>query len=146
QLPSSIFEFATALLQSLKSRFPNTNLYNAMKIFELSLLPRKDCDLSNYGNAEIEILKITRVYGNCVSGFNDPDINDYTFCLENEHGKVIYDLSENIHKRVKVVSPGITPYQENFKNGIMKPDTIVNLRFVIRCNGKKIGDGLVKYL
>ncbi|CAG8817285.1 19875_t:CDS:1, partial [Gigaspora rosea] len=39
QLPSSIFEFARALIQSLKSRFPDTSLYNAMKIFEPRLLP-----------------------------------------------------------------------------------------------------------
>ncbi|CAG8740762.1 5468_t:CDS:1, partial [Cetraspora pellucida] len=88
---------------------------------------------------------VTRVNGNCMSGFDDPDINNYTFRLEDNHGEVIFDLSENIHKCVKVVSPGITPYKENFKNGIMKPRSIINLRFVIRCKGEKIGDSLVKH-
>ncbi|CAG8846569.1 32690_t:CDS:2, partial [Racocetra persica] len=62
QLPSSMFEFALALIQSLKSHFSDTNLYNAMKIFEPRLLPYKECDLSNYGNTEIEIL--AEFYGN----------------------------------------------------------------------------------
>ncbi|CAG8655824.1 2873_t:CDS:1, partial [Cetraspora pellucida] len=87
---------------------------------------------------------VTRVNGNCMSGFNDPDIKDYTFYLEDKHGEIIYDLSENIHKCVKVVSPGIKPYQEDFKNGIMNPANIINLGFVIRYKGEKIGYGLVK--
>ncbi|CAG8529935.1 16511_t:CDS:2 [Cetraspora pellucida] len=62
QLPPSMCEFAAALIQSLKSRFPDTNLYKAMKIFELRLLPYRECDLSNYRNAEIEILG--NFYGN----------------------------------------------------------------------------------
>ncbi|CAG8681902.1 4532_t:CDS:1 [Cetraspora pellucida] len=87
---------------------------------------------------------VTRVNGNCITGFDDPDINDYTFCLEDKYGGIIFDLSENIHKCVEVVSPGITPYQEDFKNGIMKPANIINSRFVIRCKDEKIGYGLVK--
>ncbi|CAG8501312.1 162_t:CDS:2 [Scutellospora calospora] len=38
QIPSSIMEFAKAIIQSLKSCFPNISLYNAMKIFEPNLL------------------------------------------------------------------------------------------------------------
>ncbi|CAG8488403.1 334_t:CDS:2 [Cetraspora pellucida] len=56
QIPSSITEFAKAIIKGLKSRFPNTSLYNSMKIFEPNLLPRKDSDFSNYGEAEIELL------------------------------------------------------------------------------------------
>ncbi|CAG8800023.1 15922_t:CDS:1, partial [Racocetra persica] len=48
QLLSSMFEFALALIQSLKSRFPDTNLYNAMKIFEPRLLSRKEIPKLKY--------------------------------------------------------------------------------------------------
>ncbi|CAG8746964.1 14428_t:CDS:2 [Gigaspora margarita] len=62
QLPSALYKFALALIQSLKSHFPDTNLYNAMKIFDPKLLPYKEDDLSNYRNTKIKIL--ADFYGN----------------------------------------------------------------------------------
>ncbi|CAG8648427.1 1260_t:CDS:2, partial [Acaulospora morrowiae] len=53
-LPLSITRFAIAIIQNLRSRFPNTTLYNAMKIFEPNLLPLDN--LSTYEDIEIEIL------------------------------------------------------------------------------------------
>ncbi|CAG8777464.1 2595_t:CDS:1, partial [Dentiscutata erythropus] len=86
----------------------------------------------------------TLLYGNLYSGFDDPDINNYSFCLEDEHDEVMYDLTQNFQKNVKIVGPGITPYQEDFKNGFMKPSTVTGLRFVIKCKDKTIGDSTIK--
>ncbi|CAG8852615.1 10232_t:CDS:1, partial [Gigaspora margarita] len=55
QLPSLLYKVALALIQSLKSRFPDTNLYNTIKIFDPKLLPSKEDDLSNYRNTKIKI-------------------------------------------------------------------------------------------
>ena len=35
-LPTAFIEFATALVNNLRLRFPDTGIYNAMKIFDFS--------------------------------------------------------------------------------------------------------------
>ncbi|CAG8634044.1 211_t:CDS:2, partial [Dentiscutata heterogama] len=45
-----------AIIESLNNRFPNRELFNALKIFDPEQLPNLDSELSNYGNEEIRFL------------------------------------------------------------------------------------------
>ncbi|CAG8631051.1 25390_t:CDS:1, partial [Racocetra persica] len=87
---------------------------------------------------------VTRLNGNFMSGFDDPDINNYSFSLEDDH-EVIYDFSKNIRESVKVVDHGITPYEECFENGVMRPRTIIGLKCVIKYKDEIIGNSPVRH-
>ncbi|CAG8816153.1 17705_t:CDS:2, partial [Cetraspora pellucida] len=56
QLPIFIFEFALATIESLNNRFPNRELFDALKIFDPEQLPNLDNELSNYSNEKIKFL------------------------------------------------------------------------------------------
>ena len=55
-LPIAFKEFATALVNNLRLRFPDTGIYNAMKIFDFSQTPTKSNEIAIYGEHEIKIL------------------------------------------------------------------------------------------
>ncbi|CAB5383548.1 unnamed protein product [Rhizophagus irregularis] len=55
-LPSFISKFAKAIIESLKNRFPDSEIYNALRIFDPKFLPQRESDIANYGNNEIKIL------------------------------------------------------------------------------------------
>jgi hypothetical protein len=55
-LPLFISEFSLAIIKNLEKRFPNRELYHAMRIFDPQELPEFDYNLANYGNIEINIL------------------------------------------------------------------------------------------
>jgi hypothetical protein len=55
-LPTAFKEFAIALVNNLHLRFPDTGIYNAMKIFDFSQVPAKSNAMAIYGENEIKIL------------------------------------------------------------------------------------------
>jgi hypothetical protein len=55
-LPNEFINFAKALIQNLETRFPNSELYQSMRIFDPRELPQKESELSSYGDEEIDIL------------------------------------------------------------------------------------------
>ncbi|CAB5369683.1 unnamed protein product [Rhizophagus irregularis] len=55
-LLSFISKFAKAIIESLKNRFPDLEIYNALRIFDPKFLPQRESDIANYGNNEIKIL------------------------------------------------------------------------------------------
>ncbi|GES95219.1 zinc finger protein 862-like [Rhizophagus clarus] len=55
-LPIAFKEFAIALVNNLYLRFPDTGIYNAMKIFDFSQVPTKSNAMVLYGEHEIKIL------------------------------------------------------------------------------------------
>jgi hypothetical protein len=61
-LPSFISKFAEAIIKSLKIRFPDSEIYNALRIFDTKFLPKKESDIANYGNNDIAIL--VKYFGN----------------------------------------------------------------------------------
>ncbi|CAG8677874.1 23747_t:CDS:1 [Dentiscutata erythropus] len=87
----------------------------------------------------------TQVDGQFNSGFENSNIKDYSFFLEDKHGKIVYDLTENISKKVNIIVPGTSPYNECFADSFMKPDDIVGLNFIVKCQSEKIGEALIKY-
>ena len=60
-LPPFIKSFSEAIIDSIKSRFPQSNLYYSFRIFDPKLLPIKESELGNYSNEEIE--KLSDHYG-----------------------------------------------------------------------------------
>ncbi len=55
-LPIAFKEFVIALVNNLRFRFPDTGIYNAMKIFDFSQIPTKSNEIAIYGKHEIKIL------------------------------------------------------------------------------------------
>jgi len=61
-LPSFISKFAKAIINSLKNRFPDSEIYNALRIFDPKFLPQKESEISNYGDDDIKV--IAEYFGN----------------------------------------------------------------------------------
>ncbi|CAG8477749.1 16840_t:CDS:2 [Rhizophagus irregularis] len=61
KLPSFIKSFSEAIINSIKSRFPQSDLYHSFRIFDLKLSPIKENELGNYGNDDIK--KLSDYYG-----------------------------------------------------------------------------------
>ena len=55
-LPSFIKDFAIAIVEALKERFPNSELYDVLSIFDPKLLPKSEKQMKNYEIKEITIL------------------------------------------------------------------------------------------
>jgi hypothetical protein len=55
-LPNFIKDFTTAIIEALKERFPNSELYDALSIFDPKLLPKTERQMITYGLKEINIL------------------------------------------------------------------------------------------
>ena len=55
-LPTAFKEFATALVNNLRLRFPDTGIYNAIKIFDFSQISTKQNEMAIYSEYEIKIL------------------------------------------------------------------------------------------
>jgi len=55
-IPSFVREYSIAIINTIKNRFPEYELYNALSIFDPKELPDDDTELVMYGNQEIEIL------------------------------------------------------------------------------------------
>lgn len=61
-IPSFILKFSEAIIRVLKNRFPDSGIYNALRIFDPKFLPQRESDIAYYGNNEIKIL--VEYYGN----------------------------------------------------------------------------------
>ncbi|CAB5366265.1 unnamed protein product [Rhizophagus irregularis] len=61
KLPPFIKSFSEAIVDSIKSRFPQSNLYYSFRIFDPKLLPIKESELGNYGDEDIK--KLSDYYG-----------------------------------------------------------------------------------
>src|SRR5436305_13202907 len=55
-LPSFLKEFAIAIIGALKERFLNSELYDALSIFDTKLLPKTESQMTTYGSKEINLL------------------------------------------------------------------------------------------
>ena len=55
-LPSFISKFAKAIIKALQNRFPNSGIYNALRIFDPKFLPQRESDIAYYGDNEIKML------------------------------------------------------------------------------------------
>jgi hypothetical protein len=55
-IPSFVREYSIAIINAIKNRFPESELYNAFSIFDPKELPNDDVELILYGNQEIEFL------------------------------------------------------------------------------------------
>ena len=60
-LPPFIKSFFEAIIDSIKLRFPQSNLYYSFRIFDPKFLLVKESELVNYGNEDIE--KLATYYG-----------------------------------------------------------------------------------
>ena len=79
-LPSFISKFAEAIIKALKSRFPDSEVYNLLRIFDPKFLPQRESDIANYGNNDIKIL--VEYFGN--KRFSDTGENFPTYFNEME--------------------------------------------------------------
>jgi len=55
-LPSFISKFAKAIINFLKNRFSDLEIYNALRIFDLKFLPQKESEILNYRDDDIKII------------------------------------------------------------------------------------------
>lgn len=54
-IPSFILKFSEEIIRALKNRFPDSEIYNVLKIFDPKFLPQKESEIAYYGNNEIRI-------------------------------------------------------------------------------------------
>ena len=65
-IPSFILKFSEEIIRALKNRFLDSEIYNALKIFDPKFLPQRKSSITNYGNNDIKIL--VEYFGNeCLS-------------------------------------------------------------------------------
>ena len=81
-LPNFIKEFAVAIIEALKQRFPNCELYDALSIFDPKLLPKTEKQMTTYGLKEINILGNHYGQSKTVDGKIFPEIIDKEKLLE----------------------------------------------------------------
>jgi hypothetical protein len=55
-LPSFIKDYAEAMIEALQERFPHSELYNALSIFDVKLFPKNERQMVTYGQKEVEFL------------------------------------------------------------------------------------------
>ncbi len=55
-LPSFISKFAKTIINSLKNKFLDSEIYNALRIFDPKFLPQKESKISNYGDDDIKVI------------------------------------------------------------------------------------------
>ena len=60
-LPLFIKSFSEEIINSIRSRFPQSKLYYSFRIFDPKFLPVKESELVNYSNENIE--KLATYYG-----------------------------------------------------------------------------------
>ena len=53
-IPSFILKFSEAIIRALKNRFLNSEVYNALRIFDPKFLPQRESDIAYYRNNEIK--------------------------------------------------------------------------------------------
>ena len=58
-LPLFIRDYAEAMIEALQERFSNSDLYNALSIFDVKLFPKTERQMATYGQKEIEFLIVT---------------------------------------------------------------------------------------
>jgi len=55
-IPSFVAEYSISIINAIKNRFPESELYSTFSIFDPKMLPDDDRELVLYGNQEIEFL------------------------------------------------------------------------------------------
>jgi hAT family C-terminal dimerisation region len=74
-IPQFVTEYSTAIINAIKNRFPESELYSAFSILDPKELPSDNRELDLYGNQEIKMLSDFYGEDKCVNG--------------NEFGKII---------------------------------------------------------
>jgi len=78
-IPSTFSEFSLSIIQNIKKRFPDSNFYHSMQIFDAQQLPLTQTLINQYGEAEIKV--IGEFYG---SEKSDQDGNIYEAIIDKE--------------------------------------------------------------
>jgi len=55
-IPDSFSQFSLSIIQNIKKRFPDSEFYYAMRIFDAQQLPLTQTSINQYGEKEIEII------------------------------------------------------------------------------------------
>ena len=55
-IPSTFSEFSLSIIQNIKKRFPDSNFYHSMRIFDAQQLPLTQTLINQYGEAEIKVI------------------------------------------------------------------------------------------
>lgn len=84
-VPSFVKEYSSAIIDAIKNRFPESELYFSFKIFDPKELPDNGGDLVIYGTNEIEFLD--KFYG------EDKFVDNNQFCGIIEKGELIKEWS-----------------------------------------------------
>jgi hypothetical protein len=61
-IPDSFSQFSLSIIQNIKKRFPDSEFYHSMRIFDAQQLPLTQTSINQYGEKEIEV--IGEFYGN----------------------------------------------------------------------------------
>lgn len=77
-IPSFVKEYSIAIINAIKDRFPEYELYNALSIFDPKELPDDDIEVVMYGNQEIKIL------GNFYGEIKLVDENEFSEIIDKE--------------------------------------------------------------
>ena len=77
-LPLFIRDYAEAMIEALQERFSNSDLYNALSIFDVKLFPKTERQIATYGQKEIEFL------GNYYGDSKVVDRNIFTGIIDKE--------------------------------------------------------------
>ncbi|CAG8851563.1 10377_t:CDS:1, partial [Gigaspora margarita] len=77
-LPFFIEDYAKAIIEALQERFPHSDLYNALSIFDIKLFPKTEKQIATYGQKEIEFL------GNYYGDSRVADYNIFTGIIDKE--------------------------------------------------------------
>ncbi|CAG8492225.1 13384_t:CDS:2, partial [Cetraspora pellucida] len=111
ELPLFVAQYATNIITSLRNRFPDSNLYHALRIVDPHEIPTKRQALNNFGKDEIIFLgnyydkEIENEYEKTgiLSLLSDTEIDNYTYAIQDlkdvekdEVDELIIDLTTNL--------------------------------------------------
>ncbi|GES88793.1 hypothetical protein GLOIN_2v1604363 [Rhizophagus clarus] len=73
-----------------------------------------------------------RVTGQFNTGFDSPDVNEYSFFLEDDKGNKVNDLTNEITSQIHINPPGCSPFQCDFPFSLTSVKDVTGLCFVVK--------------
>jgi len=84
-----------------------------------------------------------RMTGQWNTGFDSPNVDEYSYFLEDDKEGVIQELTKEINAQISINPPGTSPFQCDFPFSLMSVQDVEGLCFVVKHKGKTLSKALL---
>lgn len=84
-----------------------------------------------------------RVTGQFNTGLESPDIQEYSFFLEDDKENKVHDLTKDIASKVHINPPGASPFECDFPFSLTSVKEVTGLCFVVKHKGKTLSKAVI---